>query len=52
MESELLIQAASAGMRIDFIPIATIYSGQQSHIRGGRDMQRFIQMWFKQNMKN
>ena len=51
MESELLIQAASAGMRIDFIPIATIYSGQQSHIHGWRDIRRFIQMWFNQNMK-
>lgn len=45
MESELLVKAHRAGMRIHFIPISTIYSGQQSHIRGVRDIARFIRMW-------
>ena len=45
METELLLKAHRAGMRIHFIPISTIYSGQQSHIRGLRDIARFIRMW-------
>jgi glycosyltransferase involved in cell wall biosynthesis len=45
MESELLIKAYRAGMRIHFVPISTIYSGQPSHIRGIRDIGRFIRMW-------
>jgi glycosyltransferase involved in cell wall biosynthesis len=45
MESELLLKAVRAGMCIHFIPISTIYSGQQSHIRGSRDTWRFIRMW-------
>jgi len=48
MESELLIKAVRAGMVIGFIPIATIYSGEESHIRGARDTWRFIKMWFSQ----
>jgi glycosyltransferase involved in cell wall biosynthesis len=46
MESELLIKAVRAGMTIGFIPITTIYSGETSHIRGRRDIWRFIKMWF------
>jgi glycosyltransferase involved in cell wall biosynthesis len=45
MESELLLKAGSAGMKVHFIPIATIYSSEESHIRGWRDMWRFIKMW-------
>jgi glycosyltransferase involved in cell wall biosynthesis len=53
MESELLIAAVRAGMTIGFIPITTIYSGETSHIRGGRDVWRFIKMWFAQEqLKN
>jgi glycosyltransferase involved in cell wall biosynthesis len=46
MESELLFKAVRAKMKVDFISIATIYSGEQSHIRGRRDIGRFIKMWF------
>jgi glycosyltransferase involved in cell wall biosynthesis len=45
MESELLLKAMRGGMTIHFIPIATIYSGETSHIRGTRDTWRFIKMW-------
>jgi glycosyltransferase involved in cell wall biosynthesis len=45
MESELLLKAVRGGMLIHFIPIATIYSGETSHIRGTRDTWRFIKMW-------
>ncbi|MGH7598632.1 MAG: glycosyltransferase family 2 protein [bacterium] len=46
MESELLIKAVRLGITIRFVPITTIYSGETSHIRGGRDIWRFIKMWF------
>jgi hypothetical protein len=45
MESELLLKAVRGGMKVDFIPIATIYAGEASHIRGTRDTWRFIKMW-------
>jgi len=48
MESELLMKAVRSGMKIGFIPIATIYSSETSHIHGGRDTWRFVQMWFAQ----
>lgn len=44
-ESELLLKAVRAQMQLGFIPIATIYSGETSHIRGWRDTWRFIKMW-------
>lgn len=47
-ESELLLKAARAQMKLGFIPITTIYSGETSHIRGTRDLWRFIKMWFAQ----
>jgi glycosyltransferase involved in cell wall biosynthesis len=48
MESELLIKAVRSGMKIGFIPIATIYASETSHIHGWRDTWRFMQMWFAQ----
>ncbi len=48
MESELLIKAVRSGMKIGFIPIATIYASETSHIHGWRDTWRFVQMWFAQ----
>jgi glycosyltransferase involved in cell wall biosynthesis len=45
-ESELLLKAVRAQMKLNFITIATIYSGETSHIRGWRDTWRFIKMWF------
>jgi glycosyltransferase involved in cell wall biosynthesis len=47
-ESELLLKAVRAQMKLGFIPITTIYSGETSHIRGTRDIWRFIKMWFAQ----
>lgn len=47
MEPELLLKAVNAGMNLRFISIATIYAGEKSHIRGGRDMWRFIKMWMR-----
>ena len=47
-ESELLLKAVRARMQLGFIPIATIYSGETSHIRGWRDTSRFIKMWLTQ----
>jgi len=44
-ESELLLKAVRAQMKVDFITIDTIYSGETSHIRGTRDTWRFIKMW-------
>jgi glycosyltransferase involved in cell wall biosynthesis len=47
METELLLKAIQAGMKIKFISIPTIYLGQQSHIRGLRDTWRFVKMLIK-----
>ncbi len=44
-ESEILLQACRAGMKIGFVPIATIYNGEISHIRGVRDIARFIKLY-------
>jgi len=44
-ESELLLKAVRAQMKLGFITITTIYSGEPSHIRGWRDTSRFIKMW-------
>lgn len=48
-ESELLLKAVRARMRLGFIPIATIYAGETSHIRGWRDTWRFIKLWLANN---
>lgn len=45
MESELLLKAVRGDMKVHFISIATIYSGETSHIRCWRDMWRFVKMW-------
>ncbi len=46
-ESEILLQACRAGMKISFVPIATIYNGETSHIRGLRDTLRFVKLYLK-----
>jgi glycosyltransferase involved in cell wall biosynthesis len=51
MESELLLKAVRAKMKVGFISIATIYSGEQSHIQGWRDIGRFINMWLSLKKK-
>jgi len=48
-ESELLLKAVRAGMRVSFIEIATIYSGETSHIHGWRDTWRFIKLWCRKS---
>ncbi len=46
-ESEVIIQAGKLKMKIEFVPIATIYNGETSHIRGMRDLKRFIRLYWK-----
>jgi glycosyltransferase involved in cell wall biosynthesis len=45
-ESEIIIKYARLGGRFDFIPIATIYNGQESHISHFRDINNFIKIIF------
>jgi len=47
MESEMLILASSLGYKIVSVPIKTIYSGQASEIKPGRDTIRFFKLIFK-----
>lgn len=44
-ESEILIRIARAGIRIDSVPIRTIYRDERSKIRPVRDTLRFLRMW-------
>lgn len=44
-ESEIILQAARSRMKISFVPIATIYNGEASHISGIRDITRFIRLY-------
>lgn len=44
LESEMLIQAGRLGLKIDSIPIPTIYAGQASHIHPLADTLRFIRL--------
>ena len=47
-ESEIIIQAGKLGMKIEFVPITTVYNGEVSHIRGMRDISRFIRLYLKE----
>jgi glycosyltransferase involved in cell wall biosynthesis len=47
IESEMLIKAGRLGMKISWVPISTIYSGERSYIKGFRDTLRFIKTWLK-----
>lgn len=51
LESEMLIQAASLGLKIESIPIPTIYKGQSSHIHPLRDAFRFIKLIIRYSKK-
>ncbi|NUO83111.1 glycosyltransferase family 2 protein [candidate division KSB1 bacterium] len=44
-ESEILLQACRARMKIAFVPIATIYRGETSHIHGLREILRFTKLY-------
>jgi len=46
-ESEMLIEAGRKGIRISSVPVRTIYTGQVSKIRPGRDTVRFLRLWFR-----
>jgi glycosyltransferase involved in cell wall biosynthesis len=46
-ESEVLFQACRSGMRLSFVPISTIYNGETSHIRGLRDVLKFLRLYIK-----
>lgn len=42
IESEMILEAARAGLRIASVPIRCVYAGQASHIRPLRDTRRFV----------
>jgi len=44
MESEMLVQAARKGFRIGYLPIATIYGAEKSHVRPVVDTLRFLRV--------
>lgn len=44
-ESEVIIQAGKLGMRIEFVSIDTVYGSETSHIRGVREIGRFIKVY-------
>ncbi len=46
-ESEILIEAGRRGFGISSVPIRTIYAGEVSRIRPGRDTLRFIRLLFR-----
>ncbi len=43
-ESQALILCCRQGREVESIPVRTVYSGQESHIRMGRDIWRFVRM--------
>jgi glycosyltransferase involved in cell wall biosynthesis len=44
LEVEMIAQAARAGLRIGWVPIRTIYAGEQSHINPLADTARFLRV--------
>jgi glycosyltransferase involved in cell wall biosynthesis len=46
-ETEMLIKAARSGFRIGFVPIATIYGTEQSHMTHWTTTKRFLQVLLK-----
>ena len=51
-EAEMLIEAARAGCRIDFIPVKTIYGSGESKINPVRDTIRFIRLIIRHMRKS
>ena len=47
-ETELLIKAARKGFTIDFVPIATIYRKERSHMTHWQTTKRFLQVLMKE----
>ncbi len=48
LETELLLKAARKGFRIEFVPISTIYGGEQSHMIHWSTTKRFLRLLFKE----
>jgi len=46
MESELLVKSARAGLKIDSIPVSTVYNGEDSYMHKVKDTYSFIKMYF------
>jgi glycosyltransferase involved in cell wall biosynthesis len=46
-ESEMLLRAARAGLKIESMPIESVYRDEISHIRPARDTLRFFRFFFK-----
>jgi len=44
-ETELLLEAALQGYRIEYVPIPTIYNGQPSYVRPLRDITDFLKIY-------
>jgi len=44
LESEMLLKASQAGVKISFVPIPTIYASEKSHMRNLRDTFLFISL--------
>jgi glycosyltransferase involved in cell wall biosynthesis len=51
-ESEVLIQAAHLGFKIESIPVRTIYSGQKSQINPFIDTLRFLRFMFRELIRH
>ncbi|MBX3745434.1 MAG: glycosyltransferase family 2 protein [Verrucomicrobiae bacterium] len=51
IESELLLAAARASWRIEFVPIETVYANEHSKIRPFRDAWRWLR-WFRHARRN
>lgn len=49
-ESEYLILAGRAGLKIGSVPISTVYHGEGSFIRIGRDAPRFLQLVWRHGL--
>ncbi|HQP92322.1 MAG TPA: hypothetical protein PLU24_06575, partial [Candidatus Omnitrophota bacterium] len=47
IESEMLLEAARKGYKIESVPITTVYEGQYSAIHPVKDTIRFFQFVFK-----
>lgn len=52
LESEILVKACLAGMRLEHIRIPTIYTGSRSAIHPLKDTLRFIELWFRSFLWN
>ncbi len=47
LESEILLKAAQNNVKIDFVPIPTIYNSEKSHMRNFSDTLKFIRLIVK-----